>query len=53
MRRILIRETEVTDRRVKSGCMGLTRVEILHVKDSITRELRLVVRMAEVIGPRI
>lgn len=53
MRRILIREIEVIDRRVKFGCMGLIRVEILYVKDSIIRELRLVVRMVEVIGFRI
>lgn len=33
------RETEVTDHRVKSGCAGLTRVEILHVKDNITKNL--------------
>lgn len=26
----------MTDHRVKSGCTGLTRVEILHVKDKIT-----------------
>lgn len=47
------REAEVTDHRLRSGSIGLTGVEIMHVKDSIARKLRSLVRIARVIDHRI
>lgn len=47
------RKTEVADHRVRSGCNGLPKVEMLHVKDKMTRTLRSLVRIARVIDHRI
>ena len=46
------REAEVTGRRVRTGYIRLTGVEIMLVKDNMARKLRSLVRIARVIDHR-
>lgn len=50
---IVKRKTEVTDYRVRSGYLGWTKFDIMHVEDSMTRKRRSLIRIASVTDPRI